>query len=142
MLIVMVKKPLVRVLALTAFIAAGLMPACRTASVRNPRRSASLADPFVVRPYLVAPGQTTMTVAWTAAKPEPFSVRYGREGKTDRELTVQPDPKPAEYRKRPVPPAAEAETMREYRYPARLTNLEPGRTYRYGRRGGESGQSR
>jgi len=72
-----------------------------------------------------------MTIAWTAAEPRPFTVRYGRDGKMDRKLTVQPIPRPVEYPKRPRPPGTEAATVREYQYLARLSSLVPGTACRY-----------
>jgi len=138
-------KRLSVVFALAAGAASALLAVGPARAEGEVRRSDPARDPFVIRPYLVLPGQREMTIAWTSATPGRFTVRCGRDDALDRRLTVSPTSKPVEYRKRPVPPATEGEAVREYQYLARLADLIPGSAYRYevaetdGREPGRSG---
>lgn len=91
---------------------------------------------FVIRPYLVAPGQEEMSIAWTAATAEEFVVRFSQGERPARSLTVRPTTQPVEYTVHVTsgPDEASAQpptTMAEHLYVARLAGLTSGSRYRY-----------
>ena len=85
---------------------------------------ASQSQPFIVHdtrpvithaPYLVDPSETAVTVMWTTDTPSHAMVRFGAGDTLDRQ---------AEAREHGLLPVGTVHAVR-------LTNLEPGRTYRY-----------
>lgn len=89
------------------------------------------SNPFTVRPYLLNPTPTSMTIQWLSAEPGEAIVEYGQGDMLDRKAGPIAGRELAYYPGSAKDEPTASERAVEYVFNARLDGLKPATSYRY-----------